>query len=229
MTIKSMTLSALILSTLCLSSVGKAEPICVNAAQDRSPLEEIGDLSAALAEGQNADDESLLVRLEDGSEILLSDVAMIESDESPLTEEDFMAGARKKSGHKKTRRKKRGPRYTNRGILGPKGKWPTSKGHCAVLSGKASYYGGGEKLKRHTASGQVFNANRFAAAHRTLPLGSKVEITNVRNGRKIASVVINDRGPAIETRRELDVTKAVAQKLGFINAGETSVKIKVCR
>jgi rare lipoprotein A len=229
MTINRKTLSALLLSTLCFSSVGKADPICVNSAQDRSPLEEIGDLSAALEEENHAPDDNLLVQLADGSEILLSDVAVLESDDAPLSEEDLMAGARKKSHHKKTHKKKRGKRYTNRGILGPKGKWPANKGHCAVLSGKASYYGGGEKLKRHTASGQVFSANRIAAAHRTLPLGAKVEITNVKNGRKIASVVINDRGPAIETHRELDVTKAVAKKLGFINAGETKVKIKVCR
>jgi rare lipoprotein A len=228
MKMKRKTLIPLLLSTLCFSSVGKAEPICVNSAQDRSPLEEIGDLSAALEEDQTADNESLLVLLEDGSEILLSDVAVLENDDAPLSEEDFMAGARKKRHHR-SHKKRHKRRYTNRGILGPKGKWPTRKGHCAVLSGKASYYGGGEKLKRHTASGQVFSANRIAAAHRTLPLGAKVEITNVKNGRKIASVVINDRGPAIETRRELDVTRAVAKKLGFIKAGETAVKIKVCR
>ena len=125
--------------------------------------------------------------------------------------------------------RKRRSRYTNRGILGPSGKWPVGKGQCTTLSGQASYYGGGEKLKSKRADGKRFSSRSIAAAHRTLPLGSKVEIVNAKNGKSVGGVVINDRGPAIETGREIDVTKATAEKLGFIQAGHTTVKIRVCR
>jgi rare lipoprotein A len=199
---------------------------CHTAEVERTNWGAVEELVGAI-EGQAEDGELYLVQLEDGTELMLSN---LQEEEESFGDEDILASASKK--HKKGKKSKKGKkkhRYTNRGILGPKGKWPVKKGGCTTLTGQASYYGGGEKLKKHTASGKVFNAKSISAAHRTLPLGSKVEIINPKNGRKISSVVIDDRGPAIETGREIDVTKAVAKKLGFINSGHTKLKIKVCR
>jgi rare lipoprotein A len=212
-------LLSLALAPLC-SFAG--ENYCQQAEAERTNWGAVEELVGAL-DGQADEEELYLVQLEDGTELVLSNL----QEESGTGDEDILASASKKRAKSKTRKKK--ARYTNRGILGPKGKWPVNKGGCTTLTGQASYYGGGEKLKKHTASGKVFSAKSISAAHRTLPLGSRVEITNPKNGRKISSVVIDDRGPAIETGREIDVTKAVAQKLGFIKSGHTKLKIKVCR
>lgn len=203
------------------------ENYCRSSEQEHNSWGSVAEITEAVENQADEGDDLYLVQLEDGSEILLSNVV----EEDGIGDEEILASAKKsaKKGKKSKKGKRKGPRYTNRGILPPKGKWPVGKGSCTTLSGQASFYGGGEKLKKHTASGKVFSAKKISAAHRTLPLGSKVEITNVKNGRKVSSVVIDDRGPAIETKREIDVTKAVAQKLGFIKSGHTQVKIKVCR
>lgn len=86
--------------------------------------------------------------------------------------------------------------------------------------GKASWYAGpGAK----TASGELLNHGASTGAHRSLPFGSRVRVTNKRNGRSII-VRINDRGPFIRGRI-IDLTKGGAQRLGFINAGVTNVCI----
>lgn len=86
--------------------------------------------------------------------------------------------------------------------------------------GKASWYAGpGAK----TASGEPLRVNGNTAAHRSLPFGSRVRVTNRANGRSII-VRINDRGPFI-ANRVIDVTRGAAQRLGFINSGVTSVCI----
>jgi rare lipoprotein A len=91
--------------------------------------------------------------------------------------------------------------------------------------GKASWYciecNGGT----HTASGETLVDNAMTAAHKTLPMGSKVRVTNKRNGRSII-VRITDRGPYIKGRI-IDVTKGAADKLGFIKDGVVPVKIEV--
>jgi rare lipoprotein A len=76
-----------------------------------------------------------------------------------------------------------------------------------------------------TASGQKLNRETFTAAHRTLPFGSKVKVTNKSNGRSVV-VTINDRGPFVRGR-VIDVTPAAARVLGFsglaqvtLNAGQ---------
>ena len=76
-----------------------------------------------------------------------------------------------------------------------------------------------------TASGQKLNREAFTAAHRTLPFGSKVKVTNKSNGRSVV-VTINDRGPFVRGR-VIDVTPAAARVLGFsglaqvtLNAGQ---------
>jgi len=83
--------------------------------------------------------------------------------------------------------------------------------------GGASWYA----LTSITASGERMDPNLMTAAHKTLPFGTKLRVTNPKNG-KSAVVRINDRGPFIKGR-VIDLSKAAAAKLGFINAGHTKV------
>ena len=69
---------------------------------------------------------------------------------------------------------------------------------------RTSWYGGGERLNRHTASGAVFRPNGLSAAHRSLPLGTRLQVTY--NGHAVV-VVVNDRGPAAWTGRQLDLSR----------------------
>ena len=88
--------------------------------------------------------------------------------------------------------------------------------------GGASWYGPGFNGKR-AASGEIFNENAMTAAHRSLPFGTKVMVTDQRTGAEI-EVTINDRGP-FHGGRIIDLSKAAATKLGFRNRGTTSVCI----
>ena len=88
--------------------------------------------------------------------------------------------------------------------------------------GGASWYGPGFNGKR-AASGEIFNENAMTAAHRSLPFGTKVTVTDQRTGEQI-EVTINDRGP-FHGGRIIDLSKAAATKLGFRNRGTTSVCI----
>jgi hypothetical protein len=93
---------------------------------------------------------------------------------------------------------------------------------------RASWYGGGERLHRHTASGERFDPRARTAAHRTLPLGTKARIVNVSNGR-VTLVTINDRGPALWTGRALDLSRQAAIDLGMIHGGEARVAMEILR
>ncbi|WBK02025.1 septal ring lytic transglycosylase RlpA family protein [Methylocystis parvus OBBP] len=84
--------------------------------------------------------------------------------------------------------------------------------------GKASYY----NLGGRTASGSHVGA--FTAAHRTLPFGSKVRVTNLKNNRSVV-VTINDRGP-FTGGRVIDVSAHAADALGFRSAGVAHVKVE---
>lgn len=87
----------------------------------------------------------------------------------------------------------------------------------------ASFYG--EPYNgRPTSSGEIFDMNAFTAAHKTLPFGTLVEVTNLENGRKVI-VRINDRGPFVGNR-EIDLSKAAAEKLDMISQGITRVSLK---
>jgi len=86
--------------------------------------------------------------------------------------------------------------------------------------GGASWYGPGFNGKR-AASGEIFNENAMTAAHRSLPFGTKVVVTDQRTGKQVR-VTINDRGP-FHGKRIIDLSKAAATELGFRNAGTTSV------
>lgn len=90
--------------------------------------------------------------------------------------------------------------------------------------GIASYYGS-ELQGRRTASGTRFNRHALTAAHRSLPFGARVRVTNLINGRAVI-VQINDRGPFVK-RRIIDVSEAAARQLGFIERGQTKVSVEV--
>ncbi|MGF6148840.1 RlpA-like protein precursor [Kingella potus] len=90
-------------------------------------------------------------------------------------------------------------------------------------TGKASWYGPGFH-GRKTANGERFDMNTLTAAHRTLPISSRVRVTNLANGKSVV-VRINDRGP-YHGNRVLDLSKAAAQELGFIRTGTAQVKIE---
>ena len=90
--------------------------------------------------------------------------------------------------------------------------------------GFASYYG--QRFHgRRTASGHPFDASGSTAAHRMLPLGTEVTITNLANGR-VATATITDRGPFIRGRI-IDVSRTLAARLGFIHLGKTKVRVTV--
>lgn len=90
--------------------------------------------------------------------------------------------------------------------------------------GIASWYGPGFH-GRPTASGERFDQNRLTAAHRDLPLGSEVTVTNLANGRSV-QVEINDRGPYV-AGRVIDLSRAAAGQLGMIEQGVAQVTIEV--
>ena len=87
--------------------------------------------------------------------------------------------------------------------------------------GKASWYKDGKK----TAQGKKFDHTKYSVAHRTLPLGTMLRLTNVKNGNTIEAIV-NDRGPFVRTR-ELDVSSSAAQALGFFHSGTAKLIIEV--
>ncbi len=91
-----------------------------------------------------------------------------------------------------------------------------------VGSGGASWYGPGFHGKR-TANGERFNTHALTAAHKTLPFGSRVRVTNERTGRSVV-VRINDRGP-FAGGRVIDLSKAAAQAVGISGVG----KVKLTR
>jgi rare lipoprotein A len=93
----------------------------------------------------------------------------------------------------------------------------SSNNAALAQCGKASWYA----LTSKTASGERMNPSAMTAAHRSLPFGTKVRVTNSRNGKSVI-VRINDRGPFIRGRI-IDLSKAAAGHLGFIGAGHTSV------
>ena len=96
--------------------------------------------------------------------------------------------------------------------------------HTKPITGNASYYGGKFHGKR-TASGEIFNKNAMTAAHRSLPFGTKVKVTNLQNGRTVL-VRVNDRGPHVRGRI-IDISQAAAKKIGLLHAGTVRVKLEV--
>ena len=92
-----------------------------------------------------------------------------------------------------------------------------SSASSAAQCGRASWYA----LHSRTASGERMNPSALTAAHRSLPFGTKLRVTNKNNGRSVV-VRINDRGPFVKGRM-LDLSRGAANQLGFIGSGHTAV------
>ncbi len=90
----------------------------------------------------------------------------------------------------------------------------------------ASYYAEDFHGKR-TSNGERFNMNDFTCAHKSLPFGTILKVTNLANG-KTCEVRVNDRGPFVASR-EIDLSKAAAIKLGMIGSGTTKVKLEIVK
>ena len=90
--------------------------------------------------------------------------------------------------------------------------------------GKASFYADRHQFKK-TASGELYNHDLKTAAHKKMPFGSKINVTNVNNGRSVI-VVVNDRGPFVNGRI-VDLSKSAFSSIGNTSAGLLSVEIEV--
>ena len=125
----------------------------------------------------------------------------------------YRKAAYRKAAYKKTAHKKATYRKTTKRAKVYSGSHATS--------GIASYYWQGQK----TASGVRFNPSAMTAAHRTLPFGTRVRVTNRNNGRSV-TVTINDRGPFIKGR-VIDLSKGAAGVIGMQGSGLAPVSIQV--
>ncbi|GAA0276454.1 hypothetical protein GCM10009127_16440 [Alteraurantiacibacter aestuarii] len=102
---------------------------------------------------------------------------------------------------------------------------PAVEGEAQSLGrGVASYYGR-RFAGRPTASGEAFDPQDLTAAHRSLPFGSRVRVTNPHNGRSVV-VRINDRGPFVAGRL-IDVSRIAAEQLGMIQSGHATVELEL--
>ena len=92
-----------------------------------------------------------------------------------------------------------------------------------IETGNASYYADKFEGKK-TASGATFQQRKLTAAHKTLPFGTKIKVTNVTTG-KTVKVKVNDRGPFV-AGRIIDLSKRAAKKIGLVQKGILQVEIK---
>lgn len=122
------------------------------------------------------------------------------------TKQSGRRSASKRSTRRSSKPRRSGTRVASKGSAG---------------SGIASYYW----QPQRTASGGRFNPKAMTAAHRSLPFGTKVKVTNKRNGRSVV-VTINDRGPFIRGR-VIDLSKGAAQVIGMTGAGLAPVSLEV--
>lgn len=90
-------------------------------------------------------------------------------------------------------------------------------------TGMASFYA--ESYNgRKTANGEIYNSSKLTAAHKKLPFGTKVKVTNLANGKSV-KVRINDRGPFV-AGRIIDLTRSAARKIDMVNTGVVRVRIR---
>lgn len=100
----------------------------------------------------------------------------------------------------------------------------SDKAKDLTQTGLASWYGPGFHGKK-TANGEIYNQNALTAAHKTLPLSSKVKVTNLENN-KTVTLRVNDRGPYYGNRI-LDLSKEAARKLGVLPKGIAKIRLQV--
>lgn len=106
----------------------------------------------------------------------------------------------------------------------PAASTPPAASSPLVLTGQASWYGEPHHGQK-TASGEIYDMRQFTAAHRTLPLGTRLVVTNLRNGRSV-EVRVNDRGPVAQSRI-IDLSYAAAEELGALSDGIFPVRVRV--
>lgn len=97
---------------------------------------------------------------------------------------------------------------------------PKEKGTIVVASWYGEYFRG-----RKTANGERFNPDKISCAHKTLPFGTILKVTNIENDKSLV-VRVNDRGPYIRGR-SLDLSRAAAQRLGFMRKGTTKLRMEI--
>ena len=93
-----------------------------------------------------------------------------------------------------------------------------------VETGKASFYADKHQFQK-TASGELYNHDLKTAAHRTIPFGTRINVTNVNNGKNVVATV-NDRGPFVKGRI-VDLSKSAFSSIGSLSSGVISVQIEV--
>jgi rare lipoprotein A len=112
-------------------------------------------------------------------------------------------------------------------IFAPAPEAPTSEARYEKIGeGVASYYGH-ELAGNRTASGERFNPAGLTAAHRSLPLGTKLRVTNQHNGDSVV-VRVNDRGPFVKNRL-IDVSLGAAREIGMVRTGTARVTVEIVR
>jgi rare lipoprotein A len=103
---------------------------------------------------------------------------------------------------------------------------PAHQSFETLGQGEASYYGA-ELAGNRTASGERFNPSALTCAHRSLPLGTMLRVTNLANGRSVM-VRVNDRGPFVHSRI-LDMSLAAARDIGMVRSGKAMVRLEIVR
>jgi rare lipoprotein A len=117
-----------------------------------------------------------------------------------------------------------GPLVTGRGVARDAGPGTRQATKEFVQVGRASWYGKWHK-GRKTASGVRFDPQQYTAAHRKLPLGTQVRVTNLETDKSVI-VTINDRGPYVKNR-VIDLSAAAAERLGMVRQGTAKVRIEI--
>lgn len=98
-------------------------------------------------------------------------------------------------------------------------------GDTGIFSGFASHYG--KNYKGVTAAGETYDPDKFTAAHRTLPFGTRLHVTDPKTRRSV-TVVVNDRGPFVDGR-VLDLSMAAARELDMVERGVARVTVRMER
>jgi rare lipoprotein A len=101
---------------------------------------------------------------------------------------------------------------------------PKRSARRSSIEGIASFYGPGFEGRR-TASGEIFDADELTGAHRSLPFGTRVRVTNLQNKKRVV-VKITDRGPFVRGR-VIDLSHRAAEELGFASLGTVPVRLDV--
>ena len=114
--------------------------------------------------------------------------------------------------------------YSHQAHLNHAQRAPTALKSRLLGTVRATWYGGGERLSALTANGEHFASDGLTAAHRSLPFGTRIQVTNVRTGQS-AVVRINDRGPAAKTGRSLDLAQGAARAIGLQSVGTVRVAV----